>query len=201
MHLCESKKIVPRARPRPIRIAGATLLAVGLLGAAGATQAACLDPLRAHLGVRLPVLKADGNGAPRSGTAQSPSIVGLWHVTYTAPDGSLAYQSFDVWHSDGTEFETADLSPVIGAVCVGVWKQTGPLGISLNHFGWSFDDAGNAIGSFNLIETIDLHRDGNTYTGSFDLKQYDAEGNIEPADELTGTITATRITVDQHGAD
>jgi hypothetical protein len=34
----------------------------------------------------------------------SGSIVGLWHVVYTA-GGSVFNETFDQWHIDGTEFE------------------------------------------------------------------------------------------------
>jgi hypothetical protein len=53
--------------------------------------------------------------------------------------------------------------------------------------------SGNSLGSFPLDETNTVSRNGLTYTGTFDLKFYDVDGNL--VDELTGTQTATRITV------
>src|ERR1700759_1232909 len=35
------------------------------------------------------------------------SILGLWHVAYVFSDGTPAFQSFKLWHSDGTEWESA----------------------------------------------------------------------------------------------
>ena len=132
----------------------------------------------------------------------SDSIVGLWHAVYTSTDGTdFNYQSFDVWHQDRTEFESADIPPVGGALCVGVWEQHG-LTVRLNHFGWTWDPTGLVpTGSFNLIETLKVHPDGTAYDGTFDFKPYDVNGVFEPAGEHKGTVTAMRITLGTHGAD
>jgi len=62
----------------------------------------------------------------------NPTIVGLWHVIYTnSGDQSLFNDTFDTWHSDGTEFESAFLAPAGGDVCVGVWKQVSHLSVVL----------------------------------------------------------------------
>lgn len=120
------------------------------------------------------------------------SIVGLWHVTYTMADGTFYYESYDTWHSDGTEWESANLSPIAGNICEGVWKQVGPA-VHLNHVGWTFDNSGNSIGPFTQIEDVVVGVNGNSYRGTFDFKQYDMSGNL--LQEITGTMTATRITV------
>jgi hypothetical protein len=126
------------------------------------------------------------------------SIVGLWHAVLTSPDG-FGYQSFVTWHADGTEFETADAPPLIGAVCVGVWKQEGRA-VFDNHFGWTWDLSGLVpTGSFNLLETLTLSSNGNAYTGSFDFITYDINGNL--SGEHKGTVTAARITLSDRGAD
>ena len=134
--------------------------------------------------------------------SSSQSIVGLWHAVYTSTDGTdFNYQSFDVWHDDRTEFESADIPPVVGALCVGVWEQHG-LTVQLNHFGWTWDPTGLVpTGSFNLIETLRVHPDGTVYDGTFDFKPYDVNGAFEPAGEHKGTVTAMRITLSTHGAD
>ena len=118
------------------------------------------------------------------------SIVGLWHVTYTMSDGTFYYESYDTWHSDGTEWEGANLSPLVGNVCEGVWKQTGTA-IHLNHVGWGFDNSGNTIGPFRQIEDVAVGGNGNSYRGTFDFKLYDMNGNL--IQEITGTMAATRI--------
>jgi len=73
-------------------------------------------------------------GAGKPGCLQSAgssSIVGLWHVTYTA-QGQLSCEAFDMWHSDGTEVESANVPPTEGNFCMGVWKPVGSS-IQLNH--------------------------------------------------------------------
>jgi hypothetical protein len=65
------------------------------------------------------------------------TIVGLWHVNYTAtfdsnfppggpnpPTPFPFVESFKTWHGDGTEFENAFLPPSGGNICFGVWKDS-----------------------------------------------------------------------------
>ena len=127
-----------------------------------------------------------------SPTAAHGTIVGLWDVTYTTSDNQPFQESYDVWHSDGTEIETANVNPITGNVCVGTWKKVGSE-IHLHHVGWGFDPAGNLVGGFTVDDVILLGAHGNSYSGSFDFKQYDTNGNLLL--EVTGTISATRISV------
>jgi hypothetical protein len=125
-----------------------------------------------------------------SPNAANGSIVGLWHVTYTTSDNQPFQESFDTWHSDGTEAETANVNPIPGNFCVGVWKQVGSE-IHLHHVGWSFDNVGTLVGPFTIDQIDTLGGHGNSYSGHWDFKQYDTDGNVLL--ELTGTISATRI--------
>jgi hypothetical protein len=130
---------------------------------------------------------AANRSAPSHGT-----IVGLWHVTYTTSDNQPFQESFDMWHSDGTELESANINPIEGSVCIGVWKQVGSQ-VHLHHVGWGFDNFGNLIGPFTVDDIIALGDRGNSYSGSFDFKQYDTNGNLLL--EVTGTVSAARIVV------
>ena len=65
-------------------------------------------------------------------------VVGLWQVEYTGaceppvlPPDFFTYQQF---HSDGLEFESANLFP--GAHCMGTWKQMGHM-VQIYHVGWT----------------------------------------------------------------
>jgi hypothetical protein len=127
-----------------------------------------------------------------SPNAASGTIVGLWHATYTTSDSQPFQESFDMWHSDGTELEVANVDPIAGNVCIGVWKQVGSE-VHLHHVGWGFDNLGNLVGPFTVDDVLVLGEHGNSYSGSFDFKQYDANGNL--LQEVTGTISATRIGV------
>jgi hypothetical protein len=177
-----------------LHAAASVTLALGALLTARGAQAGCDPRDFGHFNVSLPAFMHAKGMNPRS-------VVGLWHAVYTATDGTdFAYQSFDVWHADGTEFESADIPPVVGALCVGVWGEAGGT-VTLNHFGWTWDPAGAPTGSFNLLETISVSADGNSYEGHFDFRPYDTNGNFQAAGEHKGSIAATRITLTEHGAD
>ena len=190
MSFCKTPKTTLWSRL--LQSAFLALTAVSILSAATTAKAACGDPAGAKFrpALKLPVL-AQTNSQEQPSPALA-SIVGLWHVTYTA-DGALFYEAYDLWHSDRTEVESANFSPIEGNVCMGVWKKVGLRTVQLNHVGWAFDSNGNSIGTFTLAETNTVGSDGSTYTGTFDYKAYDVDGNL--VQEITGTLAATRITV------
>ncbi len=163
------------------------LATVSMMLVTTTAQAAC----GSHVGTRSPIASKLWSLANPAGgqTNDYNSIVGLWHVTYMA-DGQLFYEAFDLWHSDGTEMETANFSPIEGNVCIGVWKKVGPL-VHLNHVGWQFDGSGNPAGTFTLTENNAVSGDGNSYAGTFDYKAYDPNGTLQQ--EIKGTLAATRI--------
>jgi len=126
---------------------------------------------------------------PVARAAAGPSVVGLWHVFYSE-DGSPYFESFDQWHSDGLEYEVAN---AFGLSCQGVYKQRGDT-VELFHTGWNYDSTGALVGYFNETQTNVVARGGNTYNGTWDIKNYDLDGNFVSED--SGTLTATRLTVD-----
>jgi hypothetical protein len=189
------------------RVAFVALVALGILFAATSAQAACgdLSGRKSAVVSKPPFLVPSGGGTEpsdaeahqgpesgREGRDNNDSIVGLWHVKYTS-GGQPFFESFDQWHSDGTELENPNLPPATGPLCVGVWKQTGPRTVRLHHVGWNFDFNGNSTGTFTLDESNTVAPNGKTYEGTFDYKIYDVNGNL--IQEVTGTQTATRITV------
>ena len=149
------------------------------------------------LGTRSPIklpMMAQAEGLPFGGTA-SNSIVGLWHVIYTA-GGQTFNDTFDMWHSDGTEFEAAFLPPEAGNICYGVWKEVGGT-VHLHHIGWLFTPGstpGTATGTFTLDEINTVSRNGMSYSGSFTFQVYDMNG-VAQGGPVTGTMLASRITV------
>jgi len=163
--------------------------AFALLLSAGTAKAGCGEPNRAGAGPKLSWLARQANGN------QPTTIVGLWHVKYTASDGSAAFESFKTWHEDGTEFENAFLPPVGGNICFGVWKSVSHLTVKLHHVGIMFNPAdGSIAATFTQDETNTVASDGKTYKGTFDFKVFDPSGNL--LQEVKGTQLATRITVD-----
>ncbi len=130
-----------------------------------------------------------------------PSIVGMWHVVFTAqtmngdPVNLLFDNSVVVWHSDGTEIMNSSRPAQDGNFCMGVWAQTGRLKYDLNHIPWQGNDpTGNPQGGAQLIEHVTLSPDGNHYSGTFTFTAYDTSGN--PGPSYTGVFTAKRITPD-----
>jgi hypothetical protein len=130
------------------------------------------------------------------------SIVGMWHVVFTGQtENGGAYslpQPFDnsvvVWHSDGTEIMNSSRPAQDGNFCLGVWQQTGKRQYFLNHIPWQGNDpTGNPQGGAQILEKITLSPDGNSYSGKFTFQAYDTKGG--PTLAITGTLTATRITV------
>ena len=125
--------------------ASITLVAVSILFVTTSASAACGDPLGLKSGAfsKLPFLVQLGGGAGLAHQTEGPgnnsSIVGLWYVNYSS-GGQPLYESFDQWHSDGTELENPNLAPATGPLCVGVWKQVGARTFRLHHVGWNFDN-------------------------------------------------------------
>ena len=159
-------------------IALATVLsALALVSAMGQSN---VSVFATQLNTALPGVQAD----------DGHTIVGLWKVHYFHGTQEL-FQTFDQWHRDGLEFEVAALAP--GAVCQGTFKQTASGTIQLFHVGWNFDANGLLTGYFKETQTNTVGPDGNTYHGTWDIKNYDTSGNFLNAD--TGTLRATRLSV------
>lgn len=150
-------------------------------------------------------------------------IVGLWAFKYTSlgnmatlgiPDGAPIDNGNTAWFADGNEVTLSGArNPIVGASCIGVWKQTGERTYVLNHIGLSWNPLapsnglagpGNpgggpgAVGGPAFIKQyVTLSRDGQSYTGTFSIVQLMPDGKTPalPA-AIKGTITATRVTVD-----
>jgi hypothetical protein len=136
---------------------------------------------------------------------QEPSIVGMWHVIFTAqtmngaPFSGVIDNSLVVWHSDGTEIMNSSRPAQDGNFCLGVWTRIGKLKYYLNHIPWQGNDPENAPGGIGnpqggdqLIEKITLSPNGNSYSGSFTLDAYDTSGHVTVS--FTGVLTAKRVT-------
>ena len=137
-------------------------IAALLFGATGANAACGLTGTGSKSPIRLPMLAQAGNEQQEDfARDHGDSIVGLWHVVYTA-DGKTFNETFDQWHSDGTEFENAWLPPDTGNICFGVWKEVATRTVRLHHIGWLFTPGSippTASGTFTLDETNVVSRD------------------------------------------
>ncbi len=149
-------------------------------------------------------------------------IVGLWAFKYTSlgnmatlgiPDGAPIDNGTTGWFADGNEITFSGArNPIVGATCIGVWKQTGERTYVLNHIGLSWNPlaASNAPagpgnpgggpgapgGPAFIKQYVILSRDGQSYTGTFSINQLMPDGKTPAAPTIKGTIAATRITVD-----
>jgi hypothetical protein len=142
------------------------------------------------------------------------SIVGMWHVTFTAQTmggspipNTVVDNALVVWHSDKTEIMNSVRPPQDGDFCMGVWEKTERFKYKLNHFAWFANafptnpptEIGPPVGPTRITEAVTLSPDGNRYSGTFTLDAYDTSGNISTA--FTGLITATRITINTKASD
>ena len=191
------------------------LAALGLLlTASGARAGGCgVTTSKAAAATPAPFVSPHGSNLQLGDDFLDRTIVGLWHVIYTAttdnnfpPGGPFPptpfqfNESLKTWHGDGTEFENAFLSPTGGNICYGVWKNLSYRTVKLHHLGLMFTADGSLAATFTDDEINTLASDGKTYTGTFVFKlwppSFAAIGVGAPIAEVTGTISATRITVD-----
>jgi hypothetical protein len=160
------------------------------LGLSGLSAQAC-NPLLGSKAPSLMKLPASLLARNNPNAPIRESVVGLWHVVHTTSAGPVLFEGFDLWHSDGTEEEIPNMPPVTGAICFGVWNQNGKQIQLLTHTTFTYDMNSNWTGTINLTEINKLSKDGNSYKGTFDLKQYDTTGAL--AGEVTGTSAADRL--------
>jgi hypothetical protein len=149
-------------------------------------------------------------------------IVGLWAFKYTSignsktlgiPDGAPIDNGTTGWFADGNEITFSGArNPIVGATCIGVWKQTGERTYVLNHIGLSWNPIapsaapagpgnpgggpGAPGGPAFIKQSVTLSRDGQSYTGTFSINQLLPDGKTPAAPAIKGTIAATRITVE-----
>jgi len=125
------------------------------------------------------------------------SIVGLWHAEFLLGTGPDKYdESFQQFHADKSELMISNgVPPVLGNVCIGIWKQEG-RNIVLKHMTWNWDLDGHLTGSFVMMVTVRLGSDGKSYRGRWTADSFDLGGNVIDAAHAEGIVRATRITLD-----
>ena len=162
--------------------------AVALMAGSVSAQASCGAPLNGKGAVsKFPNIRLSRMEVAPQGL---DSIVGLWKNSVIV-GGNVVVNSIAAWHSDGTEFDNVDFPPTTGNICQGVWENKGRK-VTEHHLGWTFDTSANPTGYFTLEQNVKLSKDGQSYSGPFDQKFYDTDGNL--VNELTGEMSATRFT-------
>lgn len=119
-------------------------------------------------------------------------IVGFWSIVLSI-DGQAIDSGYAQWHDDGTEMMNSSRSPATQSFCMGVWKKVARNTYKLNHFALSFNPDGSEVGPANIRQLVTV-KNGNSYSGSFTLDQYDLSGNLLV--HLEGDVSGTRITPD-----
>ena len=136
---------------------------------------------------------------PSSSVAQPPdrdndegggAIVGLWDEHYASQFGPT-FETYSQWHSDGLEIETPNFAP---GVCMGTFQRVGARTFKLFHVGWT---PGGIPGHpesvrFELRQLNTVSHDRNSFSGTYDQKFFDANGQLVLED--SGTINGTRLT-------
>ena len=175
-----------------------SLLAMGVLALLlhPSAQAACATG-GGKVGLAPSKLNAKLPAPPKGPAENHDSIVGLWHTIFTV-EGSVWDEAYEQWHSDGTELAVDNaVPPLLGNVCVGVFKQSGLRTYKLRHVTWNWDPSGAPLaGSFLLLMTVTTDPHNNTFTGTFVTDSFDTLGNVIPELHAEGTVSADRINVD-----
>ncbi len=139
---------------------------------------------------------------------EGPSIVGMWHVIFTAktsfgkdiPD-TVIDNALAVWRfrqNGNHEFRAGTAGWELLPGCLG---KTGRSTYYLNHFPWFSNEfpndtnngIGMPVGPTHITETVTLGSDCNHFSGTFTLDAFDTTGKTTLA-SFTGVITATRVT-------
>jgi hypothetical protein len=134
------------------------------------------------------------------------SMVGMWHVTFTAkgngdaiPDGTPVDNAIAVWHSDKTEVMNSGRPAQDGDFCLGVWEEVGKCQFKVSHWAWMGNDTtnpggvGKPTGPTHIVEEVTLSEDGKQFSGTFTLDAYDTSFKL--ATHIAGTLQGSRITV------
>jgi hypothetical protein len=161
------------------------------------------DPQNPMASATFSSLSHDQSSASSSASA---SIVGMWNfklisqgnTTRNPPiaDGTQLNFGYIQLHGDETEIQNAGArSPAQQNFCLGVWQKTGRYTYQVNHFALNYNaSTGVLLGRIILIETLTLSPGGTTFSGTFVESVFDTNGN--KTDQITGQITAQRMTVD-----
>jgi len=128
-------------------------------------------------------------------SSSTDPIVGMWRVQFLS-GGNVIDQAIVQWHDDGTEMMNSSRNPDTQSFCMGVWQNTGNSLYKLNHYAISWDPTTSTtepLGLGSIRENIKLGKDGNTFTGTFVINQYDESGNLLAT--VSGTVNGYRISV------
>ena len=146
--------------------------------------------------------RGQANQSTVSTTATKPTIVGSWFCTVSAPDNAPPFDSFKALWSmtgDGILVSSAqgDVTPTpfpTTSTAYGAWTQTGRRQFAASFIAILYDSqTGENMGSIRLNQSMTLSDTGLEWSGPFQAKVLDPDGNLIAM--LNGSISATRIAV------
>jgi len=73
------------------------------------------------------------------------------------------------------------------------WRTLPGDVVKLFHVNWNYDANGALAGRSDEIQINTVSQNGNSYQGTYDIKDYDVNGNF--LSEEKGTVSATRLSV------
>jgi hypothetical protein len=143
-----------------------------------------------------------GRSTPARAAEDGDGLVGSWLETITSTDGSFppfqtmfTYATGAQGRSGGGLVGTASIDMTAGlksSPTHGAWKPTADRRFAWTGHAFSFDDAGNLNGTYNIKERLTLAASGNTYSGTGTFEIVDGPGALP----LTPyKVTAVRLTV------
>jgi hypothetical protein len=136
-----------------------------------------------------------------------PSLIGMWRTTLTLGNSDVVYdEALEHYHGDGTHLLISNgLPPALGNVCIGIYKKIGPRTYKLRHMTWNWSPDPNTVlgdpvpgtwvGRFELNLILRLDERGNSYRGTWSVKNFDTDENHMPAYDVSGVVRGTRINV------
>lgn len=113
-------------------------------------------------------------------------MVGTWLATYTI-NGNPVAQTFAQWSKGGTTLQQNNMAPGEGNFIEGNWGGNGSA-ITSSYIGWGYD-SDEVSGYFTKVEQVTLN--GDSYSGTFELKIYDLDGNLLA--DHSGDVSGTRV--------
>ncbi len=138
---------------------------------------------------------APGAALAASDEDSSESLAGPWLERVVSTDGSFPpFQTLFSFDSTGGLGGTASIDAMPGlksSPTVGAWRHLSGRRYIWTGHAFSFDDAGNPNGLYNIIETITLDSSAKTYSGA---GTFEVVGGLGAFPLTPYTVTATRIT-------
>jgi len=147
-------------------------------------------------------LVATGIGAMSASAGDNEAgenqLVGAWFVSVNRGPALPALKSVHTYNKGGTGMETANGGARARSAAAIAWERTSGRTYGTTAVFFRYDPATDAyLGTVKLRHTLELSRDGNSFTG-FSVPEFrDPAGNLQPGSNARrDVVTGTRIEVE-----